>query len=93
VGQLGPGNRRNGTRRTGFAGNTAHLRSYLREARALLLAGAIGSFKNPTSHRSITYSDPVEASEVVLLADLLMRILDSVEVRIKGSQDRDKADR
>jgi uncharacterized protein (TIGR02391 family) len=55
-----------------------------RQARADLFAGAIGSFKNPTSHRSVTYSDPTEASEVVLLADLLMRILDSVERRIRA---------
>lgn len=49
-----------------------------REARAHLFAGAIGSFKNPTSHRTVTYSDPTEASEVIILADLLMRILDSI---------------
>ena len=48
-------------------------------ARANLFAGAIGSFKNPTSHRPVTYKDPVEASEVVLLADLLMRLLDSIK--------------
>jgi uncharacterized protein (TIGR02391 family) len=52
-----------------------------RQARADLFAGALGSFKNPTSHRTVTYADPVEASEVVLLADLLMRILDQVEAR------------
>ena len=50
-----------------------------RQARSDLFSGAIGSFKNPTSHRSVTYTDPTEASEVVLLADLLMRILDSIE--------------
>ncbi|MCB1267343.1 MAG: TIGR02391 family protein [Microthrixaceae bacterium] len=41
-----------------------------------LFAGAIGTFKNPPSHRQVDYEDPTEASEVVLLADLLMRILD-----------------
>jgi uncharacterized protein (TIGR02391 family) len=41
-----------------------------------LFAGAIGTFKNPSSHRQVDYEDPTEASEVVLLADLLMRILD-----------------
>lgn len=50
-----------------------------RQARADLFAGAIGSFKNPTSHRTVTYTDATEASEVIMLADLLMRILDSVE--------------
>jgi uncharacterized protein (TIGR02391 family) len=53
-----------------------------KQARADFFAGAIGSFKNPTSHRPVEYADPVEASEVVLLADLLMRILDSVEARL-----------
>ncbi len=41
-----------------------------------LFAGAIGTFKNPPSHRQVDYNDPTEASEVVMLADLLMRILD-----------------
>jgi uncharacterized protein (TIGR02391 family) len=50
-----------------------------RQARSDLFAGAIGSFKNPTSHRTVTYTDPTEASEVIMLADLLMRILDSIE--------------
>jgi uncharacterized protein (TIGR02391 family) len=53
-----------------------------RQARSDLFAGAIGSFKNPTSHRTVTYTDPAEASEVVLLADLLMRILDSIETTL-----------
>jgi uncharacterized protein (TIGR02391 family) len=50
-----------------------------RQARSDLFAGAIGSFKNPTSHRIVTYQDPIQASEVILIADLLMRILDTIE--------------
>jgi uncharacterized protein (TIGR02391 family) len=50
-----------------------------------LFAGAIGTFKNPPSHRQVDYADPTEASEVVLLADLLMRLLDRVEERVADS--------
>lgn len=42
-----------------------------------LFQGAIGVFKNPSSHRQVDYSDPTLASEVVLLADLLLRMLDT----------------
>lgn len=50
-----------------------------------LFAGAIGTFKNPPSHRQVDYADPTEASEVVLLADLLMRLLDRAPARSTGS--------
>lgn len=42
--------------------NTTH-EGAERQARSDLFAGAIGFFKNPTSHRTVTYSDPTEASE------------------------------
>lgn len=41
-----------------------------------LFQGAIGLFKNPVSHRQVDYANPTIASEVVLFADLLLRILD-----------------
>lgn len=40
-----------------------------------LFKGAIGTFKNPASHRRVDFADATEAAEVVLLADLLMRLL------------------
>jgi len=46
-----------------------------REAMSALFAGAIGAFKNPISHRTINYDDPLLAAEAVLLADLLLRLL------------------
>ena len=41
-----------------------------------LYAGALGLFTNPTSHRFVDYGSATEAAEVVLLADLLLRLLD-----------------
>ncbi len=48
-----------------------------------LFKGTIGLFKNPSSHRPVDYDDPTLASEIVLFADLLHRLLDQVEVRLR----------
>jgi len=48
-----------------------------REALAHLFAGAIGSYKNPHSHRTVTINDTGEAQEMVILASHLLRLVDS----------------
>jgi uncharacterized protein (TIGR02391 family) len=50
------------------------------EALYSLFRGAVGTFKNPTSHREVHFDDPIEAAEVVLFADLLLRILDRLGI-------------
>ena len=49
-----------------------------------LFSGAISLFKNPTSHRPVNYDDPSVAGEIVLLADLLLRLLDQTEARLRA---------
>ncbi len=48
-----------------------------------LFWGAIGLFKNPPSHRQIEFENPTEAAEVILLADLLLRVLDRTSAKIE----------
>ena len=47
-------------------------------ARMELFAGAIGTFKNPSSHRDIEFSDPKEAADIIHLANELLRIIESI---------------
>jgi uncharacterized protein (TIGR02391 family) len=46
-----------------------------RDALGHLFAGAIGSYKNPHSHRTVNLTDPREAQEQVLLATHLLSIV------------------
>jgi len=42
-----------------------------------LVAGAIGSYKNPHSHRNVTIKDAAEAAEIVILASHLLKIIEA----------------
>lgn len=44
--------------------------------------GTYGVLRNPAGHRDVNYDDVNEASEAILTASLLMRILDRIERRL-----------
>lgn len=46
-------------------------------ARRELFTGAYAAFRNPTSHRNTELDDPDEAAEIIALASLLLRIVNS----------------
>jgi uncharacterized protein (TIGR02391 family) len=52
------------------------------EALRMLMAGAVGYFKNPLSHRQMDLTDPQEAAEMLIIAGHLLCI---VESRAAGS--------
>jgi len=47
-------------------------------ARMELFTGAIGTFKNPSSHRDVELSDPKEAADIIHVANQLLRITESI---------------
>lgn len=53
-----------------------------RQAQLELFAGAIGSYKNPSSHRKVEI-EPEEAAEIIILASHLIKIVDAKSKPIK----------
>ncbi len=47
-------------------------------ARMELFAGAIGTYKNPSSHREVNLTDPKEAADIIHTANQLLRIVESI---------------
>lgn len=64
-------------------GKLADLGSLPAEQQAVsdLFSGAIGVYKNPSSHREVNYDDPNEVAEVIMFANHLLRITDRLEAK------------
>jgi uncharacterized protein (TIGR02391 family) len=53
------------------------------EGTMMLFRGAYAILRNPSGHREVSFDDVTEASEAVMTASLLMRMLDKIEHRVR----------
>jgi uncharacterized protein (TIGR02391 family) len=58
----------------------------------MLFRGAYAVLRNPSGHREVSFDDVTEASEAVMTASLLMRMLDQIERRIGSAEPRQTQD-
>lgn len=56
-----------------------------RTATVQLYVGAMGRFRNPSTHGDIGLDDPLECVELVILANLLLRVAERSKQRASGS--------
>ena len=52
----------------------------------MLFRGAYAVLRNPSGHREVSFEDVTEASEAVMTASLLMRMLDKIASRIDRNE-------
>ena len=69
----------------------ASLEAGEQQAYMALFWGAIGSFKNPTSHRIVQLEEPQQAVEVIFLANLLLGVVRRAEERMAPQDPGNKA--